>query len=254
MTVPLARRARTANNCRLCGTDISDRGWQAKYCTQCKDYRRYHYRTPLNEVPQMVLHTQCTYCSQPFNEPQWQPCCDRICAGKQVGAYKPTKVLTRDCRGCGEPFQTTNPKRRCCSKACTTWRHFNPGTLRVLDKECAYCLTPFRAPSPRHKYCSDACRQRLWNDRRKHNSKGSYVEDVSKKIVAERDRWRCQICRNQVDPQLAWPHPMSWSLDHIIPISKGGEHSYANTQLAHLTCNIGKRARTLEPTQLALIG
>jgi 5-methylcytosine-specific restriction endonuclease McrA len=44
------------------------------------------------------------------------------------------------------------------------------------------------------------------------------------------------------------------SLDHVIPISAGGEHSKANTQLAHLGCNAKKQAKIREPQQLALIG
>jgi 5-methylcytosine-specific restriction endonuclease McrA len=39
---------------------------------------------------------------------------------------------------------------------------------------------------------------------------------------------------------LAWPHPASASLDHRIPLSKGGSHTAENTQLAHLACNVRK--------------
>jgi 5-methylcytosine-specific restriction endonuclease McrA len=36
---------------------------------------------------------------------------------------------------------------------------------------------------------------------------------------------------------------MSATIDHIKPLSKGGEHSYANTALAHYGCNARKRDR-----------
>jgi 5-methylcytosine-specific restriction endonuclease McrA len=32
-------------------------------------------------------------------------------------------------------------------------------------------------------------------------------------------------------------------LDHIVPLARGGEHSYANTQPAHPTCNRRKGAK-----------
>lgn len=252
--VDATRRARTPNACQLCGTDISERGWQAKFCELCSDYRSYHYRTPLAEVPPMILHTECIVCATPFAQPQWQPCCNRICSGRNAAAQRFNRKLTKQCAGCGEEFTTTNPKRKCCTKACTQWCHWNPGALRVLDKECAFCLTPFRSDTPRRKYCGAECQARINQQRRNKRTAACFVEDVSKKVVAKRDKWCCQICRKKVDHELAWPHPMSWSLDHIVPISKGGEHSYANTQLAHLTCNISKRAHTLKPTQLALIG
>ena len=61
--------------------------------------------------------------------------------------------------------------------------------------------------------------------------------------IFERDEWICGICEERVDNALVFPHPMSKSLDHIEPISRGGDHSRANTQLAHLGCNIRKGAR-----------
>ena len=30
------------------------------------------------------------------------------------------------------------------------------------------------------------------------------------------------------------------TLDHIIPLSKGGSHTWDNVQLAHMGCNAGK--------------
>jgi 5-methylcytosine-specific restriction endonuclease McrA len=32
-------------------------------------------------------------------------------------------------------------------------------------------------------------------------------------------------------------------VDHVVPVTRGGEHSYANTRAAHGVCNIWKRAR-----------
>jgi 5-methylcytosine-specific restriction endonuclease McrA len=34
-----------------------------------------------------------------------------------------------------------------------------------------------------------------------------------------------------------------WHVDHIVPISKGGPHSYLNVQLAHAKCNRTKGAK-----------
>jgi 5-methylcytosine-specific restriction endonuclease McrA len=56
-----------------------------------------------------------------------------------------------------------------------------------------------------------------------------------------------------VNPALLWPHPKSASLDHVVPLIDGGEHTYANVQLAHLACNVGKRDGG-HPQQLALVG
>jgi len=48
----------------------------------------------------------------------------------------------------------------------------------------------------------------------------------------------CGICGKPVDMSLKYPHPMSKTIDHIIPIAKGGHPSdLDNLQLAHWTCN-----------------
>ena len=79
--------------------------------------------------------------------------------------------------------------------------------------------------------------------RRAYKLGASIIETVSLKVLAERDQWICGICGESVDITIKHPDPLSASHDHIVPLSKGGDHSYNNAQLAHLTCNIGKGAR-----------
>jgi hypothetical protein len=61
--------------------------------------------------------------------------------------------------------------------------------------------------------------------------------------VFERDGWTCGPCMRPVDPAIAWPDPMSASVDHIVPLSRGGAHALANVQCAHLGCNSSKGDR-----------
>lgn len=63
--------------------------------------------------------------------------------------------------------------------------------------------------------------------------------------VHTRDRWTCQLCREPIDPRIAWPHSKSPSIDHIIPLSRGGAHTMANVQSAHLGCNSSKGDKLL---------
>jgi len=60
-------------------------------------------------------------------------------------------------------------------------------------------------------------------------------------------RSACAICGEAIDYTLQWPDPRSFVVDHIIPIAKGGAHTFDNTQPAHADCNSKKRARLVAP-------
>lgn len=79
--------------------------------------------------------------------------------------------------------------------------------------------------------------------RREYGLPENTVDVVHPGIVWERDGGICQICRRPIDPDLPVSHPMSATVDHIVPVSDAAsEHSYANTQLAHFDCNRRKAA------------
>lgn len=69
-----------------------------------------------------------------------------------------------------------------------------------------------------------------------------------KKILMSQDV--CGICGLPVDKSLKFPDPMSPTVDHIIPIDKGGHPSDINNlQLAHLCCNNQKRNKIIAPVE-----
>jgi 5-methylcytosine-specific restriction endonuclease McrA len=68
------------------------------------------------------------------------------------------------------------------------------------------------------------------------------IESFDPREVYNRDGWVCGLCGEPVDSQIKFPDPMCSSLDHVIPLVAGGEHSRANTQLAHWYCNVRKGA------------
>ena len=55
----------------------------------------------------------------------------------------------------------------------------------------------------------------------------------------------CALCGMPLDKTLKFPHPMSISIDHIIPVAKGGRSTLDNLQAAHLICNKTKGQKIL---------
>lgn len=64
----------------------------------------------------------------------------------------------------------------------------------------------------------------------------AFIEDVDPDVLIVRDQGVCWICLGTVAPTEV-------SVDHVLPLSLGGEHSYANVRLAHTLCNVRRGTR-----------
>lgn len=59
-------------------------------------------------------------------------------------------------------------------------------------------------------------------------------------------RW-CYLCGFKIPGDIVSPHhPLFGTIDHVIPVSKGGENSLENRRAAHNFCNSIKGDRALE--------
>lgn len=75
----------------------------------------------------------------------------------------------------------------------------------------------------------------LHNDLRRARERAAYVEPVLRLVVFDRDGWECHECGGICDPH--GPRAERPSLDHLVPLSEGGAHSYDNVATAHVGCN-----------------
>lgn len=86
------------------------------------------------------------------------------------------------------------------------------------------------------------------NHRKRARTHGSeYESGITLKKLVKRDGLRCALCGdicNWDDKEWGYTGPTYPSIDHIIPISKGGGHTWSNVQVAHLICNSNKGDRT----------
>ena len=115
---------------------------------------------------------------------------------------------------------------------------------------CLRCKDPFVDRQPTARFCSVRC-GRIYS--RKLHKKTSGVTTAVRQHVFARDGWRCQICMRLIKRTAVMPHPLSPSIDHIIPQSQGGSHDAVNLRAAHFLCNALRGDRG-GPAQLALLG
>jgi hypothetical protein len=164
-------------------------------------------------------------------------------------AHHQTKYVAargeRPCSVCGQLF--TKPSGS--QKRCDDCRARNVRSMGLCDG----CGDVYFAGSLAGRFCSRACYIAsrypggAGPSRKNHRSRAKFFgvryERVDRLEVFARDGWFCLLCVTPVDPALRWPHLMSASLDHVVPMSRGGDHSYLNVQTAHLSCNIAKGNR-----------
>jgi 5-methylcytosine-specific restriction endonuclease McrA len=92
------------------------------------------------------------------------------------------------------------------------------------------------------------------NHKRRALKRNATIEEFSPIEVLERDNYICQICGIKTRPDFKNQfHPKYPNLDHVVPLSLGGEHSRKNTQCLCRQCNIEK-SNTGTGDQLRLFG
>lgn len=126
-------------------------------------------------------------------------------------------------------------------------RHTRTGRLHPQCKNCrSLRAEKFRRDNPdywKHWQANNTGKVRDIANRRRAKRLSAPNEKIDRAVVFERDNYTCKICLDPIDMDLKWPHRFSPTLDHIIPINKGGAHLYENLQAAHFTCNVSKGDR-----------
>lgn len=81
--------------------------------------------------------------------------------------------------------------------------------------------------------------------------KGKYYSPKRRAIYAAGDEidhltlfnlhgWTCYVCRDAIDPRKRFPHLDAATVEHIVPLCKGGTHTWDNVAPAHARCNFQK--------------
>lgn len=164
-------------------------------------------------------------------------------------------TVERRCDNCGAAMQVT--ARRAaepnvfCSRECKqAERKAKAKASRIASKEprpCLHCGAVIGAERRTDaRYCSKECNSAAHAVTRKMSKRADRKRPevlVSRNYLGDRDGWRCKLCGKKVDRALKHPDPLSPSIDHVVPLSAGGDNELSNLQLAHLRCNLSKSAR-----------
>jgi len=185
------------------------------------------------------------------------------------------------CKQCGTEFalDPKNSRQAYCSTACVAQasRKGWPSS-KIYIVECEQCAGLFISRRHGTTVCSAKCRRDRWNrydnwryhnqpERKVYLNAASHARRAHKlglgnthitlTYLIQRDGGKCRatVChfRSRKVAKLGTRGPRQPTIDHIVPLSRGGTHTLDNTHLTHYRCNLSKNNRG-GGEQLLLIG
>lgn len=159
------------------------------------------------------------------------------------------ELQNRNCKSCGSDLTGRIRSTLFCNRICT-WEFHN--RKNKISKQCFYCDSKYLPYRKNQKYCSIKCGvksnaiknegtlKQNSHDRRARIRDTRSTERFTREQVFTRDNWICQLCFTPIDFRQAGRGAFAPSIDHKIPISRGGTHTFDNVWSAHLGCNARK--------------
>lgn len=226
--------------CDTCGSDV-----QVTYnylqkkpftCPHCRDLAQMH------PCPVCGTNTIKKYCS--FK-------CEKHAEHKRYALKYRKQQTLNACAFCGKPA-----KRKYCSIDCRYTMALESHRKPKTYKPCAECGKLTARP----KYCSEECSKKVGNRLKAINRdmaiRNALVDkDITLQQVYQNDMGFCYLCGQPCDysDQVTLAdgtivcgdsYP---SIEHVIPLSKGGKHAWTNVRLACRKCNSRKGSREFYP-------
>lgn len=179
---------------------------------------------------------------------------------KRMARRAPASFVVAKCKcvECGSRFDRSRLVPFC-SERCRSLHRGKEAAGERQAKICPECGLSFVAPYGRghSRYCSNACskrtNKRISRTARKARQRSVTVESVNPIRVFDRDGWKCHLCGRTTPRRLRGTFdPRAPELDHVLPLSQGGQHSYLNTACSCRECNLAKSGSLIG--QLRLFG
>lgn len=223
----------------------------------------------------MIIKT-CPICQKEYQaKKKKQTYCSKECQFQGYKVIRPTSV----CVYCGKTFvlKRTNAPGKACSHQCQV-EHLKLERLKRLEqktiekeqkaketelerqriktekelnkylqpyykKTCKCCGNVFAASYKSASYCSNECRKKSKNKLHDRRLNKCEVRDYSINIHKLYNKYSgiCQMCGKKLTFDCDGNDDLHPSVDHIIPIAKGGNHTWDNVQLLCRKCNTYKR-------------
>lgn len=85
-----------------------------------------------------------------------------------------------------------------------------------------------------------ATRQRIRYYSPKRRAIYAKGDEINHLLLFKLHNWRCWVCKEPINRNLRFPNYYAATVEHIIPLCKGGRHDWTNVVPAHAICNFTK--------------
>ncbi len=159
-------------------------------------------------------------------------------------------------------------KSKYCESCGQNHSQYEGVVIKKVDVICVDCGDVCQGT--RQKKVCESCRKSRIKERKRNSEKeaqwkkdrggplrrrariaGAYMDTVNVRKVYERDKWRCVSCRCKVE-RTRHHQPNRATIDHRIPLSRGGSHTYENCHTMCVMCNSKKEASMPVDVQLTV--
>ena len=239
--------------CKDCGVEVKHSGGKGRWPERCPEHqyqRDLELHREAKRARRAAVEHNCLDCSTALTKisQKWPIRCPD-CQTERVKARRVKSVRKAKCIDCGVEWDIYGAgllPKRCAGHA---KQANNKSILASIERRRAENPEEFRTKA---RIAEEAWRARNpdkvlnKNHFRRVATTGAEAEEILVEALIERDGVKCSLCPEEINFDLAWPDVMSRSIEHVIPVSKGGSHTYENVTLAHLGCNIRKSDRLLD--------
>lgn len=249
--------------CKTCNADLppkKPRGRKKLYCSKACDPNAYK--------PKGAGLPNCQICGSSLENVGTPGRPKRNCSKKcrikarSIKLLKPKDI--RSCLNCEKVYETALPHKTYCLNECRYIRQKQSSVtkyqLEILTKypnrlrtaPCGWCgedrtfeigKSVVNAFHPKCTLEAQRARYRIKTvKRQKHKNPNR----ISHEQVVQEYGDVCHICQEPIDMNLPRTNRLGLTVDHVIPLSKGGTDTMENLRPAHWICNNRKSNKPLE--------
>lgn len=224
-----ARRETRKRPCQRCGRMAH--GGMCATCGEVADLQRRSKRCKTCDAMFTAATPVIRHCSQE-------------CRRKQM----PAKYVAKVCSWCFVTFTTTTNRveRICCSRECQKTLKTHYERWRQRDRcaipQCIQCGAMGGFDPVRRDKCDDcfdliSVVRRGQSEARRRDAVRT-GDRITLSALMSRDDRRCHLCGGTTYWSKGPLHDKYPTIDHLVPISQGGTHTWDNVALAHRGCNL----------------